>query len=73
VPAGGREKADPLALDRHQDRLQRALEVSGRGWVSTTRLRGRTYLRAGVMNYLSTEDDVRALLDDLRELGAGLA
>jgi len=27
-------------------------------WVSTTRLRGRTYLRAGVMNYLSTEDDI---------------
>jgi glutamate/tyrosine decarboxylase-like PLP-dependent enzyme len=49
---------DPAELDRHQDRLQRALEVSGEGWVSTTRLRGSTWLRAGIVNYLSTEADV---------------
>jgi glutamate/tyrosine decarboxylase-like PLP-dependent enzyme len=53
------------ALDAHQDRLQRALEVSGEGWVSTTKLRGRTYLRAGIVNYLSTEDDVDRVLDAL--------
>ena len=49
---GGRERAkglEPDALDAYQDLLQRALEVSGRGWVSTTTLRGRTYLRAGVV------------------------
>ncbi|MGH8982217.1 MAG: pyridoxal phosphate-dependent decarboxylase family protein [Acidimicrobiales bacterium] len=56
------------ALDAHQDRLQRALEVSGEGWVSTTRLRGETFLRAGVMNWLSTPDDARAVLDSLRRL-----
>lgn len=55
-------------LDAHQDRLQRALEVSGQAWVSTTRLRGRTYLRAGVMNWLTTADDALALLDILRGL-----
>ena len=72
---GGRAAAprlDPEALDRHQDRLQRALEVSGEGWVSTTRLRGRTYLRAGIVNYLSTEDDVDRLLATLRDLGTEL-
>jgi glutamate/tyrosine decarboxylase-like PLP-dependent enzyme len=53
------------ALDAHQDRLQRALEVSGEGWVSTTKLRGRTYLRAGIVNYLSSEDDVDRVLDAL--------
>ena len=55
-------------LDAYQDRLQRALEVSGEGWCSTTRLRGATYLRAGVLNYLSTEEDVDRVLDALLRL-----
>jgi aromatic-L-amino-acid decarboxylase len=59
----------PEDLDRHQDEIQRALEVSGEGWLSTTRLRGRTYLRAGIVNYLSTERDVDDLLDAIRRLG----
>jgi hypothetical protein len=59
---------EPEALDAHQDRLQRALEVSGEGWVSTTRLRGSTGLRAGIVNYLSTETDVDGLLASLRRL-----
>ena len=57
------------ALDRHQDELQTALEVSGEGWLTTTRLRGSTWLRAGIVNYLSTEDDIDHLLDLLRRLG----
>lgn len=61
---------DAEALDAHQDTLQRALEMSGEAWVSTTRLRGRTYLRAGVINWLTTADDARALLDALRRLAA---
>jgi len=68
---GGRSAAarlPPDALDRHQDRLQRALEVSGEGWVSTTRLRERTYLRAGLVNYLATTADVDAVLAALRRL-----
>jgi len=68
---GGRAGAatmEPEALDSHQDRRQRALEVSGEGWVSTTRLRGRTYLRAGLVNYMATEADVDAVLDAIRRL-----
>lgn len=63
---------DHGALDAHQDRLQRSLEVSGEAWVSTTRLRGATYLRAGIMNWLTTEEDALALLDILRRLAASL-
>jgi glutamate/tyrosine decarboxylase-like PLP-dependent enzyme len=59
---------DGPELDAYQDRLQRALEVDGTGWVSTTRLRGRTYLRAGLVNYLSTPDDVDRVLDALVRL-----
>ena len=57
-------------LDDHQDQLQRALEASGAGWVSTTRLRGATWLRAGILNTQATETDVEGLLDTLRELAA---
>jgi aromatic-L-amino-acid decarboxylase len=55
-------------LDTHQNDLQRALELDGSAWVSVTALRGRTYLRAGVLNYLSTAADVDTLLAALRRL-----
>ncbi|MEO6207870.1 MAG: pyridoxal-dependent decarboxylase [Candidatus Limnocylindrales bacterium] len=62
------------ALDAHQDRLQAALEASGDGWLTTTRLTTRlgsaTWLRAGIVNYLATEDDIDHLLDTLRRLAA---
>jgi aromatic-L-amino-acid decarboxylase len=71
--AGGRDAALSLPaaeLDAHQDRLQRALEISGEGWLTTTRLRGATWLRAGIVNYLTTEDDIEVLLATLRRLAA---
>ena len=63
---------DGEALDAHQDRLQQALAASGDGWVSTTTLRGRRYLRAGVVNYLSSEDDVDRVLATLRRVSGEL-
>ena len=68
---GGRVAALALPsadLDAHQDRLQTALEQSGDGWLTTTRLHGATYLRAGIVNYLATEDDIDHLLETLRAL-----
>ena len=73
---GGRQAAlamDPLELDAHQDRLQALLADSGEGWLSTTRLRGATWLRAGIVNYLTTEADLDVLLDLLRDLDPGPA
>ncbi len=72
---GGRDTAlrlPPADLDAHQDQLQAALEASGDGWLTTTRLRDATYLRAGIVNYLATEDDVDRLLATLRRLAAQL-
>jgi glutamate/tyrosine decarboxylase-like PLP-dependent enzyme len=63
---------DPAATDELQRRLQRALEVSGTGWLSTTTLRGRTWLRAGVINYLSTAADADQLLGTLIDASRGL-
>ncbi len=59
-----------LDLDAHQDRLQAALESSGEGWLTTTRLRGATYLRAGILNTQSTTDDIDDLLELLRRLAS---
>jgi len=70
---GGSEAAGRLAqgdLDAHQDLLQAALEASGDGWLSTTRLRGATWLRAGIVNTQTTEDDIDRLLATLRRLAA---
>jgi glutamate/tyrosine decarboxylase-like PLP-dependent enzyme len=64
--------ASTEALDRHQDDLQRALEASGDGWLTTTRLRGATYLRAGILNTQSTPDDLDRLLDRLRDLARAI-
>ncbi len=69
LPGGALTAAE---LDAHQDRLQAALEESGDGWLSTTRLRGATWLRAGIVNYLATEEDVDRVLERLREFaGSG--
>jgi aromatic-L-amino-acid decarboxylase len=73
LPGGNRPAVGTpagAALDAHQDRLQHALEVSGEGWLTTTRLRGATYLRAGIVNTQSTTADVDDLLALLRRLAA---
>lgn len=74
LPDGGDgdDQASRDAIDVHQDALQGALERSGRGFVTTTRLNGRTWLRAGVLNYMATQADMAVFLDDLRGLAADL-
>ena len=67
------EASDPTALDRYTDLLGSALNRSGEGWLSTTILRGRTYLRAGIVNYLSSPGAVDAVLATLRRLAPAAA
>jgi glutamate/tyrosine decarboxylase-like PLP-dependent enzyme len=67
LPHGSAADVDPRVLDRHQDELAARLQASGDGWLSTTILRGRTYLRAGILNYLTTQADLDAILARLRE------
>lgn len=59
---------DGPELDAHQDAIQAALEASGDGWVTTTRLRGSTWLRAGILNTQATIADVDRLIEGLRAL-----
>ena len=67
------EAADPGALDRYTDRLATLLRHSGEGWLSTTVLRGRTYLRAGVVNFLSSPAAADEVLAALRRLSPDAA
>ncbi len=60
------------ALDDYQDRLQQALAASGVGWVSTTTLRGARFLRAGIVNYLSTEEDADRIVETVRKLSTAV-
>ncbi|MFL5726816.1 MAG: pyridoxal phosphate-dependent decarboxylase family protein [Chloroflexota bacterium] len=69
LPAG---MSGGATLDDHQDRLQAALEADGDGWLSTTRLRGATWLRAGIVNPHTTPADIDRLLSTLRRLAAEL-
>lgn len=71
--AGAIEAADPGALDRYTDRLATLLQHSGEGWLSTTVLRGRTYLRAGIVNFLSSPDALDRVLAALRRLSPDAA
>lgn len=64
---------DPAALDRYTDLLCRALLRSGEGWLSTTVLHGATWLRAGIVNYLSSVEAIDGLLDTLRRLSTEAA
>jgi glutamate/tyrosine decarboxylase-like PLP-dependent enzyme len=63
----------PGGDDAAQDALQRALEESGEGWVSTTVLRGRTFLRAGVVNYLTARADADRVVEALARHALALA
>ncbi len=68
----GEDDAARDAVDVHQDALQVSLQHSGRGFLTTTRLRGRTWLRAGILNHTTTPADLDSMLGDIRDLAADL-
>jgi glutamate/tyrosine decarboxylase-like PLP-dependent enzyme len=68
----GWDRWPPGRLDAYQNDLQRALELDGAAWVSVTTLRGSTFLRAGVVNYLSSSAEIDGLVSALRRLSEGV-
>jgi L-2,4-diaminobutyrate decarboxylase len=62
--------AGPVALDAHQERIRRRLLAEGRFFVSQTRLPRGLYLRVTLMNPMTTDSDLDALLDALRAAAA---
>jgi aromatic-L-amino-acid decarboxylase len=67
VPAGAGD------LDAHNRELAEALQADGRVYLASAEIDGRTWLRPCVVNYRTTDDDVRALVAIARELGDRVA
>jgi glutamate/tyrosine decarboxylase-like PLP-dependent enzyme len=65
---------DPERLERLQGRIIEELERRGTALISNTQLHdGRTALRACIVNFRTSLDDVEALVTASRDLGAELA
>ncbi|HEY1316070.1 MAG TPA: pyridoxal-dependent decarboxylase [Gaiella sp.] len=60
-------------LDAHNLRVVAALQETGDVWVAPARVDGMVCLRPCVVNYRTTDDDVRALVALAREAGRSLA
>ena len=62
-----------FALDEHNRRLADELVADGRVYVAGAVIDGHQWLRPCLVNYRTTSEDVRALVDIVREVGARLA
>jgi aromatic-L-amino-acid decarboxylase len=71
VPPG--RTGDAARLDALNKALVERIQAEGRAFLTGTVLRGRFALRACVLHYGTTETDVDALVDVVRETGARLA
>jgi aromatic-L-amino-acid decarboxylase len=60
-------------LDEHNALLVEALQQQGDVWVAPARVDGMVCLRPCVVNYRTTDEDVRALVEIVLEVGAELA
>jgi glutamate/tyrosine decarboxylase-like PLP-dependent enzyme len=67
-----RRSRDPGELDALNKALVERLQAEGRVFLTGTVLRGRFALRACVLHYGTTEADVDALVETVRETGARL-
>ncbi|MBI3649150.1 MAG: amino acid decarboxylase, partial [Actinobacteria bacterium] len=60
-------------LDRHNLALARALQGDGRVYVSAAVIDGVACLRPCIVNYRTQDEDVLALVEIAREVGARLS
>jgi aromatic-L-amino-acid/L-tryptophan decarboxylase len=66
-------RGDDGVLDLLNTRVMQAVQAGGDAFLTQTTLRGRFALRACVLHYGTTEADVVALIDAVRQAGARLA
>ena len=64
---------DDAGLDTLNKAIMEAVQVGGEAFVTQAVLGGRFYLRANVLHYATTEDDLRALVSIVRTDGQRLA
>jgi glutamate/tyrosine decarboxylase-like PLP-dependent enzyme len=65
-------RGDDGALDALNKRLMEEVQASGAAFLTQATLRGRFALRACVLHYATTEADIAALVDAVRDTGARL-
>ncbi len=63
---------DGAAVDALNKRLMEELQASGAAFLTQTTIAGRFALRACILHHATTESDVAALVDAVRETGARL-
>ena len=68
-----RLRGDDSALDALNKRVMEEVQASGTAFLTQTTLGGRFALRACVLHYATTESDLAALVDIVRQTGARLA
>ena len=61
-----------VAVDAHNERLAEAILADGRIYLASALIDGEVWLRPCFVNFRTTDEDVEAILDVARELGAGL-
>jgi glutamate/tyrosine decarboxylase-like PLP-dependent enzyme len=66
-------RGDETRLDTLNQRVMEEVQAAGAAFLTQTTLRGRFALRACILHYATTEDDLAALVDVVRETGARLA
>ena len=60
-------------LDEHNARLVRVLQEDGDVWIAPARVDGKVCLRPCIVNYRTTDDDVRTLVELAVATGETLA
>jgi glutamate/tyrosine decarboxylase-like PLP-dependent enzyme len=66
-------RGDEERLDELNRRLVRRIQLGGDAFLGGTLVRGRYAVRACIVNHLTTDEDVEAVLDLVRREGAALA
>jgi aromatic-L-amino-acid decarboxylase len=71
VPTGLR--AQPVQLDRFNKALAHEIQRRGKAFFTSTHFQGRELLRACFVNYMTTEDDVRIMHDEVLSAARSLS
>jgi len=62
-------RQEPVLLDRLNKALVREMQQRGRAFLTSTSLQGKEVLRACIVNYMTTEVDIRTIVDETIRVG----
>ncbi len=68
----GSKKEDHARAKQIQDQIRNELVEEGKYYIVKTEIHGETWLRSCLMNPLTTEENIRGLLGEIRSIGSAL-